>query len=62
MVGQPAPGPLSDATHTPAPAAASAAATFLSGYLAFMYGDGSVSQIRDASPQLLAILAKAGSA
>lgn len=59
VVGGPAPGPLSDATNTPAPAAASAARTFLSGYLAFIYGEGSVSQIRDASPKLLAILGKA---
>ncbi|MGN6871634.1 MAG: hypothetical protein ACTHMY_24830 [Solirubrobacteraceae bacterium] len=59
LVGQPAPGPLSDARHAPDPAAASAARTFLSGYLAFIYGEGSLDQIRDASPKLIALLGKA---
>jgi hypothetical protein len=59
LVGKPAPGPLSDARHTPDPAAAGAARTFLAGYLAFIYGEGSVGQIRDASPSLIAVLGKA---
>jgi hypothetical protein len=59
LVGEPAPGPLSDARHTPDPAAAGAARTFLAGYLAFIYGEGSVEQIRDASPRLIAVLGKA---
>jgi hypothetical protein len=59
LVGQPAPGPLADARHAPEPAAASAARTFLSGYLAFIYGEGSAAQIRDATPHLLAVLSKA---
>lgn len=59
VVGRPAPGPLSQARHTPDPAAAGAARTFLSGYLAFIYGQAPVDQIRDASPQLIALLSKA---
>jgi hypothetical protein len=59
LAGQPAPGPLADARQAPEPAAASAARTFLSGYLAFIYGEGSVAQIRDATPHLLAVLSKA---
>jgi hypothetical protein len=59
LVGKPAPGPLSDARHAPDPAAAGAARTFLTGYLAFIYGEGSVDQIRDASPHLIAVLGKA---
>jgi hypothetical protein len=59
LVGKPAPGPLSDARYAPDPAAAGAARTFLTGYLAFIYGEGSLGQIRDASPQLIALLGKA---
>jgi hypothetical protein len=59
LVGKPAPGPLSDARHAPDPAAASAARTFLTGYLAFIYGEGSVGQIRDVTPHLIAVLGKA---
>lgn len=59
LVGKPAPGPLSDARYAPDRAAGGAARTFLSGYLAFIYGEGSVEQIRDASPSLIAVLSKA---
>ena len=59
LTGEPAPGPLSGATHAPAAPAASAARTFLAGYLAFIYGEAPVGQIRDASPQLMALLSRA---
>lgn len=59
LVGQPGPGPMSQAKHTPDPAAASAARTFLSGYLAFIYGHAPAAQIQDASPQLIALISKA---
>jgi hypothetical protein len=58
VVGAPAPGPFSDATHVPDAAAASAARTFLSGYLAFRYGQAGPDRIRDASPALIAVLSK----
>ena len=56
VVGAPAPGPFSDATHAPDPAAAGAARTFLSGYLAYRYGQADAGRIRDASPKLFATL------
>jgi hypothetical protein len=56
IVGQPAPGPFSDARYALPAAAARAARTFLEGYLAYMYGHGSTAQIKDASPQLIAKL------
>jgi hypothetical protein len=59
VVGQPGPGPMSQARHTPDPAAAGAARTFLSGYLAFIYGQAPVDQIRDGSPRLIGLISKA---
>jgi hypothetical protein len=59
VVGAPAPGPLSNATHSPDSAAASAARTFFAGYLAYRYGQGGPDQIRDASPKLIAVLSHA---
>lgn len=56
LVGLPAPRPLSAFPHAPDPAAAGAARTFLSGYLAYLYGQADTSQIRQASPQLIATL------
>lgn len=58
IVGYPVPGPMSDVPDTPAPAAAAAARAFLSGYLAYLYGQASGSQVRDASPQLMALLTR----
>lgn len=59
LVGAPAPGPLSNATHAPDPAAASAARAFFAGYLAYRYGQAGPGQIRDASPKLIAVLSHA---
>ncbi len=58
VVGAAAPGVLSYAPNRPNPAAAAAARTFLSGYLAYLYGQASARQIQDASPKLIAALAK----
>jgi hypothetical protein len=54
IVGQPAPGPLSDAPHALPPAAASAARAFLLGYLGFVTGKETAGQIPDASPKVIA--------
>lgn len=56
VVGQPAPGPLSGAQHGLPAAAARAARTFFTGYLAYLYGHGTAGQIGDASPQVIAKL------
>lgn len=58
VVGAPAPGALSYAPNRPNPAAAAAARTFLSSYLAYLYGRASARQIQDASPKLVAALAR----
>jgi len=58
VVGQPAPGPFSNAAHGLPAAAVQAARTFFAGYLAYLYGHGTASQIRDASTQLTAKLPK----
>lgn len=54
VVGQKAPGPMSSAPNAVPAAAAETARTFLAGYLAWQYGHGESSQIRDATAQLLA--------
>ena len=58
IVGYPVPGPMSDVPNAPAPAAAAAARAFLSGYVAWLYGQAGGSQVRDASPQLTALLTR----
>ncbi len=62
VVGEPVPSALAYAPHAPAPAAANAARTFLSGYLAYLYGKAGAAQIRDASPQLISALSQRGPA
>jgi hypothetical protein len=49
---------MSDVPNALAPAAAAAAHVFFSGYLAYLYGQGGGSQVRDASPQLMALLTR----
>lgn len=56
VVGQPAPGPLSNAEHNLPAAAAGAARTFFTGYLAYLYGHGSAAEIQGASPDVIAKL------
>lgn len=56
VAGQPAPSPFSNAPHNLPAAAAGAARTFFTGYLAYLYGHGSAGQIRAASPALIAKL------
>ena len=58
VVGYPVPGPMSDVPNAPAPAAAAVARAFFRGYLAYLYGQAGGSQVRDASPQLMALLTR----
>ncbi len=56
--GLPETGALKAAPHRPPAAALRAARTFLSGYLAYLYGQGTAAHIRAAAPGLVAVLAR----
>jgi hypothetical protein len=60
VVGLPAPGLLANAPHAPPAPAASAARTFLGGYLAYVYGHAPAADIRDATPPLIAAFGRVG--